>query len=592
MKIDEPSEKLTTKFAEYFDGKVRNVYAGLENSIAENQNIDVVALLPRTQDLICPMTEFTPLSVGALKQIIMNMPTKTCDLDPIPTSLLKVCIDTVLPALLHIVNLSLTSGLLSLDLKMACIVPRLKKESLDINDLKNYRPISNLSFLSKLLEKCVYSQINEHLLANHLLSQFQSAYRQHHSSETALVKVHNDIVQLLDSNLNVMVMSFDLSCAFDTVDHTHLINKLHHRFGIDGTILSWFTSYLQSRQFFVKLDDTVSENVKLFSGVPQGSILGPLLFNLYCQDIEKIAVSHNIGIHICADDIQCYFSFDKTMLLNTVKIKIANFMSDLKAWMNSNYLQLNELKTQFVEMLPPGREHAKLIPNLNLGGSDVFPTSVSVKMLGVILDQDMSLSLHINKVINVCYLNLCNLGRIGSKLSHELKLQLVHSMILSHLDYCNALYYHLPVYLLKKLTGVLHAAVRFIFGLYGSLRRVPISPYLKSLHILPMKFRIMFKIALMTYKCFHNLAPAYIKHLLSFHQPIVSHNVRSNTDHLKLEPKQGLNFVKSQGMFCFAAPEVWNVLPLSVRHSDSVSQFKCRLKSHYFSLAFCDVDDL
>ena len=86
LKIDEPSEKLTTKFAEYFDGKVKNVYAGLENSIAENQNNDVVALLPRTQDLICPMTEFTPLAVGALKQIIMNMPTKTCDLDPIPTS--------------------------------------------------------------------------------------------------------------------------------------------------------------------------------------------------------------------------------------------------------------------------------------------------------------------------------------------------------------------------------------------------------------------------------------------------------------------------------------------------------------------------
>ena len=96
----------------------------------------------------------------------------------------------------------------------------------------------------------------------------------------------------------------------------------------------------------------------------------------------------------------------------------------------------------------------------------------------------------------------------------------------------------------------------------------------------------------MTYKCFHNLAPAYIKDMLSFHQPIVSHNVKSNTDHLKLEPKLGLNFVKSQAMFCFAAPEVWNELPLSVRHSNSVSQFKRRLKSHYFSLAFCDGDDL
>ena len=138
----------------------------------------------------------------------------------------------------------------------------------------------------------------------------------------------------------------------------------------------------------------------------------------------------------------------------------------------------------------------------------------------------MSLSLHINKVFSVCYLNLGNLGRIGFKLSHELKLQLVHSTILSHLDYCNALYYHLPVYLLKKLTVVLHAAVKFIFGLYRSLRRVPISPYLKSLHILPIKFCIMFRIALMTYKCFDNLASTYIKDMLSFNKPIASHNVR------------------------------------------------------------------
>ena len=120
----------------------------------------------------------------------------------------------------------------------------------------------------------MHSQINEHLLANHLLSQFQFAYCQHHSSETALVKFHNDIVQLLDSNLNVMVMSFDLSCAFDTEDHTHLIKKLHHRFGIDGTVLSWFMSYLQSRQFFVKLDDTVSENVTFFRCSP-GINTGP-----------------------------------------------------------------------------------------------------------------------------------------------------------------------------------------------------------------------------------------------------------------------------------------------------------------------------
>ena len=117
-------------------------------------------------------------------------------------------------------------------------------------------------------------------------------------------------------------------------------------------------------------------------------------------------------------------------------------------------------------------------------------------------------------------------------------------------------------------------------------------PYLKSLHILPIKFRIMFKIALLTYKCFHNLAPAYLNDTLTFHKLSVTHNARSNNDLLKLEPKIGLNFVKSKAMFCYAAPDVWNLLPLSVRHSDTVSQFKINLKSHYLSLAFHDVHDL
>ena len=115
------------------------------------------------------------------------------------------------------------------------------------------------------------------------------------------------------------------------------------------------------------------------------------------------------------------------------------------------------------------REHAKLIADLNLEGSNFFPTSVSAKTLGVILNQDLSLSLHILKVISVCYLNLCNLSRIGSKLSNKLKLQLVHSMIVSHLDYCYALHYNLPFYLLKKLSGMLNAPVRFNFNLHSIL---------------------------------------------------------------------------------------------------------------------------
>ena len=138
-----------------------------------------------------------------------------------------------------------------------------------------------------------------------------------------------------------------------------------------------------------------------------------------------------------------------------------------------------------------------------------------VKILGVIFDDRLNLEKHINRIVSTCYGNLRNLGRIASKLTKPLKIQLVHSLILSHIDYCNALFYNLPEYLLHKLTKVLYSAVRFIFGLRGSALRKHMLSYLKSLHFLPVKFRIEFKIALLTHKCLHGYAPTYLKNLIN-----------------------------------------------------------------------------
>ena len=175
--------------------------------------------------------------------------------------------------------------------------------------------------------------------------------------------------------------------------------------------------------------------------------------------------------------------------------------------MACNFLKLNESKTKVIETLSNRNIESRIISNVQIDDSCSLPMSNDfVEIRGIIFDDRLNLEKHIDRLISTCYANLRNLGRIAPKLTKPLKVQLVHSLILSHIDYCNALFYNLPEYLLHKLTKVLYSAVRFIFGLRGSALRMHMQPNLKSLHFLPVKFRIEFKIALLTHKCLHGYA--------------------------------------------------------------------------------------
>ena len=172
---------------------------------------------------------------------------KACDLDPLPACLLSSNLHVLMPFIARIVNLSLKSGSMPSKLKEAVLKPLLKKTNLDQTEFKNYRPVSNLSFLSKIIEKAVALQLTSYLEDNHLYEPLQSAYKKSHSTETALIKVHNDIVTAIDSGHSVILVLLDLSAAFDTVDHRILIRRLSTRFGIRNRALDWFVSYLSDR---------------------------------------------------------------------------------------------------------------------------------------------------------------------------------------------------------------------------------------------------------------------------------------------------------------------------------------------------------
>ena len=246
------------------------------------------------------------------------------------------------------INLSLNSGEFAEDWKCGLINPILKKPGLALL-CKNYRPVSNLQYVSKLTEKVVFNQVYDHMVSNAIFPALQSSYRQFHSTETALIKVMNDILLKMNSQHVTMLILLDLSAAFDTVDHRILLERLSVEVGIRGTALNWFRWYLSDRSQRVSVHGVLSRPFDLNCGVPQGSCLGPLLFIIYASKLFKSVEHYLPDAHCFADDTQLYLSFKP--LGHTAQADAIQAMekcSDaVRKWTIQDRLMINDDKTEF-----------------------------------------------------------------------------------------------------------------------------------------------------------------------------------------------------------------------------------------------------
>ena len=256
----------------------------------------------------------------------------TCSSDPFPTILLMSHLHVIVPILQHIVNLCLTTGDFPISCKSSIVIPLIKKPGLGREMLKNYRPVSNLSFLSKVIEKVISICILGHILNNNIVDSFQSAYRAGHSCETALLRVYNDILTTVGKGIGSFLVLLDLSAAFDTIDHDNLFYILEKYVGIGGSALRLIRSYFSDRTQRVQIGGILSDFASLLCGVPQGSVLGPIKFCLYLLPLGAILRHHNFGYHIYADDTQLYISFKcKDPLESLTKLNMC--ISDIRVWM-------------------------------------------------------------------------------------------------------------------------------------------------------------------------------------------------------------------------------------------------------------------
>jgi len=306
----------------------------------------------------------------------------------------------------------------------------------------------------------------------------------------------------------------DLSAAFDTPDHTILLNRFEHLLGITGGAIKWLRSYFAGRTQSVAIGSVYSPEFFILR-CPQGSVLGPKAYLLYTQPLGDIFRKHGLAYMLYADDSQCYTVIKTNDRLNRSVINIQNCIAEVRDWMNANLLKLNCDKTEFIVFNP---KHSKISAQnitINLDGDILSPTNL-VKNLGVIQDSGMTMEKQVNSIARSCYHHIRNIGRIRRNIDTNACRSLVHAHITSRLDYANSLLHGLPGNLLGKLQRIQNAAARLI-----CLRKKceHITPVLVDLHWLPIEYRVRYKILVLTFKAIKDESPRYISDLVSMYRP-------------------------------------------------------------------------
>ena len=351
--------------------------------------------------------------------------------------------------------------------------------------------------------------------------------------------------------------------------------------------MKWFSSYLTERYQFVKIGSTLSNLKKLLFGVPQGSVLGPLLFSLYTSPLSTLIGRHKgVNFHFYADDTQLYVHLSHRNA-SAAFDKLNRCLQDVKEWMSSSKLKLNPDKTEFILFgSKKRRERLSACFPIDILGNPLHPTE-SVRNLGVWFDSDFSFSKHVQKVCKGWFCQLRDFRNIRQFLTQDAAVSVANAFVSSRLDYCNSLFRSLSKASLHRLQSIQNCAARIVTN---SCRYTHITPVLRKLHWLPIQFRSEFKLATLVYKFIHTGFPKYFApHLSTYHTTYNTRRSQSVANFLNV-PKFQPTIHKSTKQFGFSfacdAPTVWNSLPEDICASPTMASFRKKLKTYLYAKAY------
>ena len=557
----EDPKKLANEFNNFFVEKIKLI----RESIPEVKDIPSYYSRPFKGE---KMREFLPTTEEEVKKLIEEHGIKTCAEDPIPSKLFKSALDVILPVLVQLINISLSEG--SIDgVNWSVLDPLLKKVGLDCDVWKNYRPVNNLLYFSKITERIVSNRTDEHMNINNLHEASQFAYKKHHNTEIMLLGLTDEVLRGFDSNMATIVIFLDLSAAFDTIDIGKMLQILEQELGISETALKWFESFLTGRTQRVKIKGEYSESLDVPFGAPQGSVLGPKLFNGNVRSQPLVFNECKFNSSSFADDSNGRKRFALSFQFNVLKNEVPRCINEVVKWSFAHFMKINPDKTEMILFRPPSLNKEVVINGIFFE-EQCIRFSNEVKNVGVWLDRNLSMEKHINLIVSHCYKILRDISRIKKYLDRKQIETLVHAVITSILDYCNCLFINISRDNLYKLQKVQNAAARLILG---KRRRDSASRALEELHWLKIEARITYKILLLVYKVLRG--QFYMK--LNYKR----FNGRPE-EYLMLEtPNFQTKFGKR--LFEYNGSRLWNALPVRIRSEENIDVYKKSLKTLLFT---------
>ena len=555
MTINEPS-KIANDFCKYFS----EIGPSLARKIPPTNRSFHEFLGPTISETIF----LKPTTVNELREICMSFKNgKAPGYDNLPIHIIKKSFELISEPLMLVINSSLEAGLFPDKSKVAKIIPIYKAGEVDT--FTNYRPISILSSFSKIYERVMYNRLVEFTNKLEIYYCHQFGFRTNHSTNLALTHLVNKIATAIDQKEITASVFLDLSKAFDTLNHYILFSKLE-RYGIRGVALNWVKSYFNNRTQFVQYNKFSSARIATQCGVPQGSILGPLFFILYINDLPN--ASHLVKPLLFADDTSiCYASSDPIVLATVLNEALLN----ISTWMKANKLSVNIDKTNYIIFQPTQKKSTYEI--LLLLDDRLITQKKQIKFLGVLLDENLSWKPHINYVCKKVSKSIGVIYRARFNLSKSTKLSLYYTLIYPYLIYCNTIWSSTYVSNLKRLQILQKRIVRL---LTSSSFLAHTAPLFKKLKILDINGINSFCTGIFMYSYHNKLLPPPFLNLFSTSNQFHNYNTRNADTYRSHACRTNIK----QFTMLSRGPKLWNSLPDTVKNAGTLNCFRNRIRKY------------